>query len=343
MKALVLEKEKELRLRDIEMNETVGDTDVRIDLKAVGICGSDLHFYQHGRIGPFVVSSPMVLGHEASGIVTEVGRKVTHLKVGDPVCMEPGIPDWNSEVSRSGLYNLDPNVEFWATPPVHGCTCPSIVHPANLTFKLPEGVGYQEGAFVEPLAVGVQAATKAGIRPGEVALVHGAGTIGLMTAFAALAGGCSKVFVTDVQQPKLDIAGQYKSIVPINVTSEKASDVVKRHTDGRGADLVFEASGNASAAGRMFDEVRAGGRVIFIGIHLKPVPLDMVAAQIKEITIHTVFRYANVYPRTLALLASGAIDVKRLISRTFSFDDSIKAYEFAAEAQPDIVKVQIVM
>jgi len=140
MKALVLEKKLDIQLRDIDMPQQLGANDVRIDMKAVGICGSDLHFYLHGKIGPFVVEEPMVLGHEGAGIITEVGSAVKHLAVGDRVCMEPGIPDWSSDVSREGLYNLDPSVRFWATPPAHGCTCTSLVHPANLTFRLPEGV-----------------------------------------------------------------------------------------------------------------------------------------------------------------------------------------------------------
>jgi len=341
MKALVLEEKGRLSLREIDLPTSLGDDDVRIDMKAVGICGSDLHFYTHGRIGPYIVNSPMVLGHEAAGIVTEVGSNVTSLSVGDRVCMEPGIPDWTSVQSRKGLYNLDPAVHFWATPPAHGCMCPSVVHPANLTFKLPEAVSYMEGAFVEPLAVGVQAADKAAIKPGMTALVHGAGTIGIMTAFAALAGGCSKVLITDVQQEKLDIAGGYDGIVPINVAHESSVDAVLRETDGAGIDRVFEASGNAKACARMFDEVCPGGAVIMIGMHQAPVALDIVAAQIKEIRIETVFRYANVFDRTVALLAAGKIDVKPLISKTYPFESSIEAYDFAAQGNPDVVKVQI--
>lgn len=341
MKALVLEEKNKLSLREIDLPQELGEHDVRIQLKAVGICGSDLHFYTHGRIGPYVVNAPMVLGHEAAGQVVEIGSAVRNLSVGDRVCMEPGIPDWRSDEARQGQYNLDPSVHFWATPPAHGCMCPSVVHPANLTFKLPDDVSYQEGAFVEPLAVGVQAANKAQIQPGMTALVHGAGTIGIMTAFAALAGGCSKVLITDVQQQKLDIAGNFEGIVPINVGAEKSIDAVLRETDGKGVDLVFEASGNKHAYTQIFEEVRPGGRVVLIGISQEPIPLDLVAAQIKEVQIATVFRYANVFDRTVALLASGKIDVKPLISKTYDFEDSIAAYEFAARGNPDVVKVQI--
>ena len=201
---------------------------------------------------PFVVRAPMVLGHEASGTVVEVGPEVTTLKVGDRVCMEPGIPDPHSKATRLGLYNLDPAVRFWATPPVHGCLAPSIVHPAAFTFKLPDTVSFAAGAMVEPLAVGLHAATKAKIRPGDIAVVTGAGPIGMVTALSALAGGCSTVIMSDVQQPKLDLAASLGPIVPVNVASENLTEVVKKVTGGWGADLVFEASGNAQSGRRRY-------------------------------------------------------------------------------------------
>src|SRR6187549_2334613 len=193
MKSLVLERKNELTLRDFPVEEKVGPRDVRIALRTVGVCGSDVHYYQHGAIGPFVVREPMVLGHEASGIVDEVGARVTTLRVGDRVCMEPGIPDPNGRATRLGIYNLDPSVRFWATPPVHGCLRPTVIHPAAFTFRLPDNVSFAEGAMVEPLAVGMHAVSKARLAPGAVAVVLGAGPIGMVTALAAIAGGCSRV------------------------------------------------------------------------------------------------------------------------------------------------------
>src|SRR5918998_3271389 len=191
MKALVLERKDELALRDFPVEEKLGPRDVRIAPRIVGVCGSDVHYYTHGAIGPFVVKDPMILGHEAAGQIVEVGSAVTELKPGDRVCMEPGIPDPASRATRLGLYNLDPAVRFWATPPVHGCLTPQVVHPAAFTYRLPDGVSYAEGALFEPLAVGLHAATKAQIRPGDLAVVMGAGPIGMLTALAALAGGGS--------------------------------------------------------------------------------------------------------------------------------------------------------
>src|SRR3954464_4458765 len=231
MQSLVLERKDEIKLRDIAVDEVLGPRDVRVALRTVGVCGSDVHYYTHGAIGPFVVREPMILGHEAAGEVVEVGSAVTELKPGDRVCMEPGIPDPNSRASRLGIYNLDPAVRFWATPPVHGCLTPYVVHPATYTFKLPPNVSFAEGAMVEPLAVGMHAALKAKIKPGDLAVVMGAGPIGVVTALAALAGGCSQVVLTDVQQPKLDLAAKLGPIRPVNVAKENLRQVVDELTE----------------------------------------------------------------------------------------------------------------
>jgi D-xylulose reductase len=341
MQALVLEKVNELRLRDVEIPELLGPRDVRIRIRTVGVCGSDVHYYQHGRIGQFVVREPMVLGHEAAGTVVAVGPEVKHLKVGDRVCMEPGIPDARSKATRLGMYNLDPAVRFWATPPVHGVLRPTVVHPADFTFKLPDNVSFAEGAMVEPLAVGMHAAMKAKIRPGDVAVVIGAGPIGILTALAALAGGVSRVFLSDVQQPKLDLAAKLGPITPVNVRSQSLAEQVLDATDGWGADIVFECSGNAKAAAGVFEPLCPGGRVVLIGMPGEPVLLDVVTAQVKEATIESVFRYAHVYPRALALIGAGKIDVKPLITHRFHFEQSLQAFELCANMPPDGIKAQI--
>lgn len=341
MKALVLERKGELRLRDVDLPLTVGPHDVKIAIENVGVCGSDVHYFTHGRIGPFVVKEPMVLGHEASGRVVEVGAGVEHLKVGDRVCMEPGIPDPTSRASRIGMYNVDPSVVFWATPPVHGCLTPYVVHPASFTYRLPDSVSFAEGAMVEPLAIGMQAATKARIQPGDVAVVTGCGTIGILTALAALAGGCSRVLVSDVLQEKLDIAARYPGITPVNVRTQDLAGLVREATEGWGADVVFEASGSPAVYRSLFELVRPGGCAVLVGIPIDPVAFDVAGAQSREARVETVFRYANVYQRAIALIASGKLDLKPLISATYPFDDAIQAFQRAAEGRGGDVKLQI--
>jgi D-xylulose reductase len=343
MRALVLERQRELSLRDIDLPQEPGPDDVRVKIHTVGICGSDVHYYTHGKIGPFVVKAPMVLGHEAAGSVVEVGKNVTSLKPGDRVCMEPGIPDTTSRASKLGMYNVDPSVRFWATPPVHGCLAPYVVHPAAFTFRLPDNVSFAEAAMVEPFAVGLQAASKAKIAPGDLAVVIGAGPIGIMAALAALAGGCSRVIISDMQPAKLAIAARYPGIIAVNIREQKLADVVARESDGWGADVVLEASGSPKAFENLFDLPRPGGCVVLIGMPVEPVSFDVVSAAAKEIRIETVFRYANVFDRAIAMISSGKVDLKPLVSDTFPFEKSIPAFERAAEGRPADVKLQIVV
>jgi D-xylulose reductase len=235
--------------------------------------------------------------------------------------MEPGIPDPNSKASRLGMYNVDPAVTFWATPPIHGVLTPEVVHPANYTFKLPDNVSFAEGAMVEPFAVGMQAATKAKIAPGDTAVV----------------------IVADLAQPKLDIAAQYQGVIPVNIREKNLAEEVARLTDGWGADVVFECSGSPKAWETIMALPRPGGVIVAVGLPVNPIGFDVSTASTKEIRIETVFRYAHQYERSIALLGSGRVDLKPLISETFTFEDSIKAFDRAVEARPTDVKLQIVM
>ncbi len=343
VRALVLERRNELAVRDIDLPMEVGPGQVKIKVHTVGVCGSDVHYYTHGRIGPFVVNAPMVLGHEAAGTVVEVGKGVSHLKPGDRVCMEPGIPDPSSKASRLGMYNVDPAVSFWATPPVHGALTSEVVHPAGYTYKLPDNVSFAEGAMIEPFAVGMQAATKAKITPGDTAVILGAGPIGTMVAIAALAGGCSRAIVADLAQPKLDIAAQYAGVIPVNIHEASLPDKLAELTDAWGADVVFECSGSPKAWESIMALLRPGGTIVAVGLPVDPVGFDVAAASTKEIRVETVFRYAHQYERAIALIGSGRVDLKPLITKTYSFDNAIAAFDRAVEARPDDVKLQIVM
>lgn len=343
MQALVLEHKGKLALREIDLPLELGPDDVKIAIHTVGVCGSDVHYYTHGAIGPYVVREPMVLGHEAAGTVVAVGSNVEALQVGDRVCMEPGVPDLSSRASKLGIYNVDPKVRFWATPPVHGVLAPFVVHPAAFTYKLPDNVSFAEGAMVEPFAIGMQAAARARIAPGDIAAVIGCGPIGIVVALAALAGGCSRVFISDFSAEKLAIAAQYPGIIPVNIADRAFADVIATETGGWGADIVFEASGSAKAFSGIFDLVRPGGAIVLVGLPVEAVQFDVPGAISKEVRIETVFRYANIFDRALQLIASGKVDLKPLITDTFRFEDSIKAFERAASARPTDIKLQILM
>jgi len=342
MKALVLEAQRKLSLRDFPISETTGPDDVKIAIKACGICGSDVHYFTHGRIGDFIVNEPMILGHESSGIVLEAGANVKNLKPGDKVCMEPGIPDFKSIETLKGMYNLDPAVRFWATPPIHGCMRETVVHPASLTFKLPDNVSLQEGALVEPVAIGMWAAKKARISPGDIALVIGGGTIGIVTALAAEASGCSKVFIADIKKGKLEYINQHygDKLETIDLNQTDIASYLKKKGIG-GVNLVFEASGSAKAYDKICSYLAPAGRMVLIGIPMDPVPLDVAAMQSKELSIETIFRYVNIYPLVISMIASGKLKVKPLITKLYPFADSIAAYEYAATMPEKDVKIMI--
>lgn len=344
MKALVLKAKNKIAIEDFSIDEPLTPEDVRIQIKNVGICGSDVHYYLHGRIGDFIVDKPMVLGHEASGVVVEVGSAVRNLKTGDRVCMEPGIPSPGSPETFAGVYNLDPSVRFWATPPIHGCMRETVVHPGNFTFKLPDNVSLEEGALVEPVAIGVYSATTAAIQPGDTALVFGAGTIGIVTALAAMASGCSTVVLVDVKDKKLEIVRKNfpKNIVCVNPAKESLEEAVFSIARG-GVDIVFEATGSLEVIGSFIRYLRPNGRAVMIGMPPQPAPFDVVAAQAKEIRVMHIFRYRNTYPRTIKMIASRTLNVRPLITHFFEFERAIEAFDFAAGMPEAAIKTMVRM
>ncbi|WP_043559696.1 NAD(P)-dependent alcohol dehydrogenase [Actinomyces israelii] len=341
MKAVVLEKQHEISVREVPGDLVCGPGQLRIAPHTVGICGSDVHYYTHGRLGRYVVEAPMILGHEASGIVAEVGEGVEGFAVGDRVAMEPGVPDTSSRAALAGTYNVDPAVSFWATPPVNGCLVEEVIHPAAFTYHLPEHISFAEGALMEPLAVGMHAATKAHIRPGDTVAVSGAGTIGLLTASAALAGGASRVMISDVSPVKLQIASCIPGAMPVDLHERRLLDVVNEQTAGWGADVVFECSGHPSAYADLWRIGAPGNRTVIVGIPVDPVSIDITEVQARETTIENVFRYANVYQRAIDLVAAGRISLAPFITETFDMDHAVDAFDRVAEGRPGDVKIQI--
>jgi D-xylulose reductase len=343
MRALVLHEKNRMSIEEVEAPGAPGPGQVRIAMHTVGICASDVHYWTDGKIGPFVVEAPMILGHEGAGTVLEVGEGVTGLDVGDRVVMEPGVPDPSSRAVKEGNYNVDPGVEFWATPPVHGCLADEVVHPAAYTYRLPETMSFAEGALIEPFAVGMFAATKAEISPGDVAAVVGAGPIGIMTALAALAGGASRVFISDVLPEKLALLDGIDGITTVDATSQSLGEVVREATGGWGPQIVFEATGAAPAYRDLWALPAPGGRIVLVGMPVDPVPFDIATAQSRGVSLETVFRYANVHQKAIDLAASDAVDLSPFVSETFAFDDSVAAFERFLEGRPTDVKIQIIL
>ncbi|MDR1288676.1 MAG: NAD(P)-dependent alcohol dehydrogenase [Treponema sp.] len=309
-----------------------------IKLEYVGVCGSDLHYYESGRIGDFVVKFPFVLGHEPGGVVVETGSEVKHLKPGDKVALEPGKTCGHCEFCRTGRYNLCPDVIFFATPPVDGVFQEYVAHEADLCFKLPGNVGTMEGALIEPLAVGFHAAITADAKLGQTALVTGSGCIGLVSMLALKARGVSKVFVSDVVQKRLDKA---KALGADAVINGSAEDVVAAVTElsGGGLDLVIETSGTEIAAGQGMGALKKGGTLVFVGYSKTgQMNLPMSLAMDRELTMKTIFRYRHIYPLAIDAVARGIVNIKDIVTNTFDFDDIQNAMDKSVHDKTNIVK-----
>lgn len=321
---------------------TPADDEVLVKLEYVGICGSDLHYYETGRIGNFIVKPPFVLGHEPGGTVVEVGKNVKHLKVGDRVALEPGKTCGHCEFCKTGKYNLCPDVIFFATPPVDGVFQEYVAHEAALCFKLPDNVSTMEGALIEPLAVGFHAANQGGAHAGQTAVVMGAGCIGLVSMMALKAEGVSTVYVVDVMQKRLDKALELGATAVINGREQDTVQAIMELTEGRGCDLCIETAGTEITCQQAIKIAKKGSTIVFVGYgknDLTSIPLNM--ALDKELTFKTIFRYRHIYPMAIEAVAAGRVNLKGIVTNVFDFDDIQNAMDSSVNNKADIVKAVI--
>lgn len=318
------------------------DDEVLVKLDYVGICGSDLHYYETGAIGDYVVDPPFVLGHEPGGVVVEVGKDVKHLSVGDRVALEPGKTCGQCEFCKEGKYNLCPDVIFFATPPVDGVFQEYVAHEANLCFKLPENVSTLEGALIEPLAVGFHAAIQGDAHLGQKAVVMGAGCIGLVSMMALKARGVSEVYVVDVMDKRLEKAMELGATGVINGMKEDVVAKVKELTGGNGTDIVIETAGAEVTSRQAILMAKKGSTIVFVGYSKTgEVTLPMSIALDKELTFKTVFRYRHIYPMAIQAVADGKINLKGIVTDEFPLSEADKAMEFSMNNKADIVKAVI--
>lgn len=320
----------------------VKDNEVLVKLEYVGICGSDLHYYETGAIGDYVVKPPFVLGHEPGGTVVEVGKDVKNLKVGDRVALEPGKTCGHCEFCKTGNYNLCPNVVFFATPPVDGVFQEYVAHEAGLCFKLPDNVSTMEGALIEPLAVGFHAAMQGGARAGQTAVVMGAGCIGLVTMMALKAMGVSKVYVIDIMEKRLQKALELGADGIINGAQADVVEEVRKLTDGKGCDLAVETAGTQVTTVQAIHMTRKGATIVLVGYSKSgEMTLPMSLALDKELTFKTVFRYRHIYPMAIEAVAAGKVDLKGIVTDIFELDEAQKAMDYSVNNKVDIVKAVI--
>lgn len=320
----------------------VKDDEVLVKLEYVGICGSDLHYYETGAIGDYVVEPPFVLGHEPGGTVVEVGKNVKHLKVGDRVALEPGKTCGHCEFCKTGRYNLCPDVVFFATPPVDGVFQEYVAHEADLCFKLPDNVSTLEGALIEPLAVGFHAAIQGDAHLGQRAVVMGAGCIGLVSMMALKARGVSEVYVVDIMEKRLEKALELGATGVINGAKEDVLERVKELTDGAGMDLVIETAGTEITTRQAIHMAKKGSNIVLVGYSRSgEMTLPMSLVLDKELTFKTVFRYRHIYPMAIDAVAAGKVNLKGIVTDVYELDEAQKAMDYSVNNKADIVKAVI--
>lgn len=335
-------------VNDIQMKHlelpSLGDKEVKVRIKASGICGSDVHYLKHLRLADFVIERPYVLGHECAGVVEEVGREVKHLAVGDRVSLEPAIPCRGCKPCMEGYYNLCQNVKAFGTPPLPGSLAQKIIHPEDLCFKLPENVSLEEGAMCEPLSVGIHACRRAKIGAETTVVIMGSGTIGLLTLLCARAFGAPRIVISDINQERLAMAKKLGAdeCVLVSTNTKDIEEEVRllKKAVGKDIDITFDCAGFSKTMTTALKVTRAGGKVCLVGMghHEMTVPLPPAAC--REVDVIGIFRYKNTWPLCLDFLSSGKLDVKPLITHRFGFtqEDIEKGFDTSGH-NPNAIKV----
>lgn len=361
-KAAVLYGAKDMRIETVESTPPA-DHQVQVKIRATGICGTDMHYYQNGSNGVYVIKVPLVLGHEAAGEVTNVGKAVETLKIGDRVVVEPQRPCGVCIVCRSGRYNLCSKMKFSGSassnPPAQGSLQQYYNHDASFVYRLPDNVSYVEGALLEPLSVALHAVKRSGLHTGQSVLVIGAGAIGLLCAAAAKVAGASSINIVDIDQAKLDFAtgctGGAKAVANHSYKAPMSPDENESRTDfasriaddilltsGFGlVDVVFECTGVDTCCNIGIQCTTRGGKVVIVGMGAPIQNLNIGLAGVHEVDLLGIWRYANTFGTAISLVETGQIDLKTMVTNTFDLEKAADALEFVLERPKDLVKCVI--
>lgn len=339
MKAAVMHRNREISIDEVPIPD-IGQDEVLIKVIAVGICGSDLHYYTHGRIGKYVVDKPFILGHECSGDIAAIGSNIKGLKVGTRVAVEPGVTCGTCEHCKEGRYNLCPHVEFLATPPYDGAFVQYIRVRQDFVYPIPDTLTYEEAALVEPFSVGIHAANRTKLQPGSTIAIMGMGPVGLMAIAAAKAYGASTIIVSDLEPLRLKAAKKLGATHVINVLEEDPVEVVHSLTAGRGVDVAWETAGSPQALQSSLAVLRRGGKLAVVGLPAQDeIPLNVSFIADNEVDIYGIFRYANTYPKGIEFLASGIVDANQLLTDRFDLEQAQEAMERALNHKSECLKV----
>ncbi|CRG89510.1 L-iditol 2-dehydrogenase [Talaromyces islandicus] len=340
-------------VEEVRKGEGLKPGEVTVEIRSTGICGSDVHFWHAGCIGPMIVTGDHILGHESAGVVLAVAPDVKTLKVGDRVAIEPNIICNKCEPCLTGRYNGCENVEFLSTPPVDGLLRRYVNHPAIWCHKIGD-MSFENGALLEPLCVALAGLDRANVRLGDPVLVTGAGPIGLVTLACVQAAGASPIIITDIDEGRLKFA---KELAP-NVRTyqvqigktpeENAAGILDALNDGKGdaADairprLAVECTGVESSVASAIWSVKFGGKVFVIGVGKNEMTVPFMRLSTWEIDLQYQYRYSNQWPKAIRLVKNGVIDLQKLVTHRFAIDDALKAFETASNPKTGAIKVQI--
>ncbi|KAH7156309.1 chaperonin 10-like protein [Dactylonectria macrodidyma] len=318
--------------------------EVSVAIRSTGICGSDVHFWHAGCIGPMIVEGDHILGHESAGEIIAVHPSVTNLKVGDRVAVEPNIPCGTCEPCLTGRYNGCETVEFLSTPPVPGMLRRYINHPAVWCHKI-GNMSYEDGAMLEPLSVALAGMQRANISLGDPVLICGAGPIGLITLLCCAAAGAAPIVITDISESRLAFA---KELCPRVIThkverlsAEDSAKAIVKSFNGVEPSIVMECTGVESSISAAIWAVKFGGKVFVIGVGKNEINIPFMRASVREVDIQLQYRYCNTWPRAIRLVESGVIDLSKLVTHRFKLEDALQAFETSANPQSGAIKVMI--
>ncbi|KAM0199201.1 hypothetical protein ACHAPA_012309 [Fusarium lateritium] len=347
--SFVLRAVKEVAFEDRPKPKLRDEHDVLVHVAQTGICGSD-----RGRIGNYVVTGPMVLGHESSGVIAEVGSQVKHLKAGDRVAMEPGVPCRRCDLCKGGSYHLCTSMIFAATPPWDGTLAKYYVNASDFCYKVPDSMNMEEAAMVEPVSVACAIAKTADLRAQQTVVVMGCGPIGILSQAVAKLYGARKVIGVDVVESRLDLAKSYGADATFTpprpeagadpvAHAEKVAQALKEQFGlGDGADVVLECSGAEACVQMGIFAARPGGTFVQAGMGKEVVQFPITAVCTQGLIIKGSIRYLNgCYPAAIDLISSGKIDVKKLVTNRYKFEQAEEAFDLVKQGRQDVFKVMI--
>lgn len=341
MDAAVLEKVGDIQVKKLEIPQPKAD-EALIKVYCIGICGSDVHYYGHGKIGRYKVEEPLILGHEVAGEVMATGADVQNVSVGDRVAIEPGVTCGKCNYCKEGRYNLCPDVSFMATPPVDGAWAEYVTVRSDFLFRLPDNMSFEEGALLEPLAVGFHALNRGSVKASDRIFISGLGPIGLLAVQAARLSGIKEIYASDVVSYRRELALELGVKAVINPLDENVEERLYELTNKQGIDVHIETSGNAQAISEAGSYVKRGGKIVLIGLPTSDdIPFNFNHLIDSEIDMYGVFRYANVYQKAINTISNSNLDLEKIITHRFPLAEIEKAIEVARLQKDNSVKVMI--